>query len=206
MKSVIINFALLSLVSAKTIPTNPKILEKFFGELRAASQNGSSFRSDPITASNMAQKLPDYGCWCKQVYTNNGHKGRPVDEIDEICRQWAKCRKCEEIQSCTGELDVNYTPTLAFDATTFTLVTQCLGMNECTTNRCECDLFHVAKISEIVQTGVVTDENSNLGVSDCVHDGGVASSSQVQHACCGVAPTWVIYDQGQKSCTNGQLN
>ena len=170
-----------SCVFSKSTPTDPKVLQKFFAEFQAATSNGSSYRSDPINASNFAEKLPTYGCWCTQVYTNNGQKGRPVDELDEICRQWSKCRKCEEIEECEGDLDLNYSPTFAFDAVAFTLVSECLGMNECTTNRCECDLYHIARASEIVATGEVDDSKSDLGAADCHHAGGSDSGGVVQH-------------------------
>jgi hypothetical protein len=192
-------------LSKLSTPTNPKNVQKFFAEFQAATNNGSSYRSNPIDASNMSEKLPNYGCWCTQVYTNNGQKGRPIDELDEVCRQWAKCKKCEVIEGCEGELDLNYSPTLAFDMATFTLVTECLDMNECTTNRCECDLFHIARISEIIATGDIDDSNSGLGASDCHHAGGVDSGAPVQHACCGAAPTWKLYDQEQYTCNAGEL-
>ena len=192
-------------VLSKSLPTNPKNLKSFFAQFNAISTNGSSFRNDPINAQNMNDKLPDYGCWCKHLYTGNGWKGRPVDEVDEICRQWSKCRKCEEITQCEGDLDLNYTPTIAFDFATLTLVTTCDDMNECTTNRCECDLFHVAKLSEIIATGTIDDSKSNLGIIDCHHGGGSNSGVAVQHACCGVAPSWQLFDKNSKTCNGGIL-
>ena len=90
-------------------------------------------------------------------------------------------------------------------AVTFTLVSECLGMNECTTNRCECDLYHIARASEIVATGEVDDSKSDLGAADCHHAGGSDSGGVVQHACCGAAPSWQLYDQNQKTCNNGQI-
>ena len=67
------------------------------------------------------------------LYSGTGHGGKPIDDLDELCRQWSKCRTCEALSTCDGDLDLNYTPTFAFDVATLTLVTTCSAMNECTT-------------------------------------------------------------------------
>ena len=57
----------------------------------------------------MADKLFDYGCWCRlNEEIISGH-GTPVDAIDEACKAWHQCRKCTSIdfKSCDPS-DVTY--------------------------------------------------------------------------------------------------
>merc|ERR1711879_757919 len=79
-------------IASKQQPTNPNVIKKFFTEYDALiNRNGSSFRSEVITPSNMADKLPTYGCWCTKIYNGNGYGGRPADDLDELCKKWSKC-------------------------------------------------------------------------------------------------------------------
>ena len=55
----------------------------------------------------MADKLLDYGCWCRLRNEEAGGivagHGAPVDALDEACKAWHQCRACTEIdfQSCS---------------------------------------------------------------------------------------------------------
>ena len=54
----------------------------------------------------MADKLLDYGCWCRirneeAAGIVPGH-GTPVDALDEACKAWHQCRACTSLdfQTC----------------------------------------------------------------------------------------------------------
>ena len=59
-----------------------------------------------------ANKLLDYGCWCR-LRTESGivaGHGAPVDEIDAACKAWRQCRACTstDFESCDPDT-ITYT-------------------------------------------------------------------------------------------------
>ena len=81
----------------------------------------------------MAEKLLNYGCWCRFVNQEDIHiyegeivgHGAPVDAIDAACKEWHQCRSCRtrDYESCdswpdfagwfdedTRRLDCNWNP------------------------------------------------------------------------------------------------
>ena len=69
--------------------------------------------------SAMADKLLDYGCWCRIRNAESGGvemqkvvagHGDPVDAIDAACKAWHHCKTCTSIDfdSCDPKSGVNY--------------------------------------------------------------------------------------------------
>ena len=52
-----------------------------------------------------------------------------------LCREHSRCTHCENLVSCEGTFDPNY-QILINDAGDY----QCVDSDECTTNRCACDV------------------------------------------------------------------
>ena len=85
-------------------------------------------------ANSILDQVGQYGCWCQKMQAGQqALQGAPIDSIDEACRSWSQCRNCEHFTACTGELDENYTPTIAIDPVTFGVSYSCDNMNDCTT-------------------------------------------------------------------------
>ena len=60
------------------------------------------------------QLTSGYGCWCN--FKKDGHikgSGKPVDEIDQICRNLHDGYKCSHIDSLEGDPDDECLPTVA---------------------------------------------------------------------------------------------
>jgi len=66
-----------------------------------------------------AEDITDYGCWCSRIPNllrrnttsfSESIGGKPLDAIDQVCRDWFKCQKCvtishessEETDYCSG--------------------------------------------------------------------------------------------------------
>lgn len=59
-------------------------------ELIAAGQQ--IFSEFPLTIDY--DEITNHGCWCSKFGLGFGAGGDPVDELDEICRQWFYARRC----------------------------------------------------------------------------------------------------------------
>jgi len=132
--------------------------------------------------------------------TGSSHGGKPVSDIDAMCRQWSECRKCSEHATCTGDVDTDYTPTVDANGKN-----QCLNMNECTTNICKCDVKYVEAIAALltVNPNAVL-SNHNLDAGECVAAGtqGGGGAPGKLDTCCGDSPDWKLYSTDDGTCDN----
>ena len=81
--------------------------ENAFASIPANSPARQQSRAALDTGSYLAQ-VADYGCWCTKAYSGDGHRGKPIDELDTVCRSWVRARNCEKVAVCAGELDLDY--------------------------------------------------------------------------------------------------
>jgi hypothetical protein len=172
------------------------------------------FEANPIPSSrkkrqlaDIADQVKDIGCWCSKPVTGSAPGGQPVSELDAICRTWAMCNRCENLIECEGEIDPNYevvyTQTVNCTCVTGTrdlsdfISYECVNQNECTKNRCECDMSYALELYSYIYSigGVIPTENMNTPEDQCIPGRGIGS-----YVCCGVSPTWEPYNEVIKQC------
>merc|ERR1712110_428334 len=140
---------------------------------------------------SLLASVENYGCWCSKPTTGSAHEGQPKDELDRICRAWSQCTHCESLSTCTGSLDLSYE--ILADSNGNYL---CDNQNECTTNRCECDVDLANSLASYFDSntlGAFIDQEA----SDCARvsgTGGAGTSSGPPDACCGTSPSWLLYN------------
>merc|ERR1712179_329565 len=185
------------------------VFEMMMDTMKSRNTTGPGLRSNPI-ADGVMDQIGDYGCWCPKMlslvqYAPRG--GRPVDAIDRICKEWAKCRHCNKFSGCDGDV-VDYTPTLTLDPVTITVGYQCLNMNECTTNVCQCDNEYALKLSILLVAMSSNGEqldSSNIGDNLDAYCYAGQDTSNIADSCCGTAPTLQLFVSKKASCVAGQV-
>ena len=65
-------------------------------------------QSRNLDTESYLTKVANYGCWCTKAYNGDGHRGKPIDNLDTICRSWVRARNCEKLAVCDGEVDLDY--------------------------------------------------------------------------------------------------
>ena len=91
------------------------------------------------------------------------------------------------------------------------MTVECLGMTECTKNRCEYETYWGLEMSKILTDNIiagfspngVNPANENLDEDLCVKKTG--ASGVAADSCCGESPLWQLYSSGTQSCVNGIL-
>lgn len=83
-------------------------MEYVFSAYGLESGNNSGKRRRRQTATELAQSVENYGCWCNKAFNQEAHEGVPIDELDKICRSWSQCTHCEQYSSCAGSFGDSY--------------------------------------------------------------------------------------------------
>ena len=158
----------------------------------------------------LTDKMLSYGCWC-QIRNHGasgivpGH-GQPVDELDELCRDWHQCRSCTELDSTTGSCDSSsFAYEVGLDPSTNRIACDSYNSDQCAVNICKCDetLAHELslRIGDRVTSTVTNADGSGFDhVNQCrssVAGGGgnnkggnnIGSTTQ----CCGEYPNRFTY-------------
>lgn len=123
--------------------------------------------TDPADVVN---SVLTHGCWCAKLDSTNAFTeflGGPdsVDELDEICRDWFKCRNCNDrleggscniVGSNSRELLLAGEYHLAFNASDYQSTATCTyGADQCSDDSCTIDLYYAKQITEYVEDNVV---------------------------------------------------
>ena len=83
---------------------------------------------------------------------------------------------------------------------------ECVDMDECTKNRCMCDVEFAVTVANYLSAGSVVDPaQANLDSASCPRNGGGATGSWNVDSCCGSSPNWMPYDSSSSTCVNGDL-
>lgn len=122
--------------------------------------------------------------------------------MDTVCREHSRCTHCEKFVTCDGSFDTNY-QILINDSGDY----ECVDMDECTKNRCMCDVDFAVTVANYLDSGNSVDMNqANLGSGSCVRNvGGAGTGGYSADNCCGASPNWVPYDSSSMSCVAGIL-
>merc|ERR1712156_765299 len=56
-------------------------------------------------ATNFPTDIFDHGCWCGKLNAlpTAGLGGHPIDDLDQICKDWAKARRCSRVNGGSCE-------------------------------------------------------------------------------------------------------
>jgi len=124
-----------------------------------------------------------HGCWCGKLDANNAYTeflGGPdaVDELDEICRNWFKCRNCNDrLKGGTCNIEGNNSReillageyTMTYDDLDVDAATCTYGLDTCSDDTCTIDLYYVKQIIDYVGENalspIVISENSTCAAS-----------------------------------------
>ena len=163
------------------------------------------------------EKIENYGCHC--IFGDNWKKGRsrPLNDVDQSCKDLTNCYKCinldetygmENDGSCDPEdQDFNF-PDLD-RAENEGILESCLAVNNndiCKARLCSCDTKFVLTIVEKFFEGLEIDNNSrHSGPGSQFFENycpPTSSGFNVQKACCGDYPTRFPYrsDNGKACC------
>lgn len=108
----------------------------------AASQLTSNLLDNQAFASSILT----HGCWCAKLSPEIQMPGlggyTPVDELDQICKDWAKARRCSRAQTCADQsMDGAYT----LDAVTYSKP-DCVDSDACLSETCQIDMVYMEMI------------------------------------------------------------
>ena len=111
--------------------------------------------------NNEAETIAQHGCWCGKINPNNNYHQYlggpdPVDGLDEICKEWFKCRNCNDRLpggSCndgTGSLTREYLSageyTISVNSSSIYDSYCSNSIDTCSADTCTIDLYYITKI------------------------------------------------------------
>jgi Cu/Zn superoxide dismutase len=153
------------------------------------------------SVDDVISAIDDHGCWCPKFAGDQALFGVPVDELDNVCRAHSKCSHCEKFVTCEGNLASSY-DILVNDEGDY----ECVDMDECTKNRCMCDVEFAVTVANYLAAGSVVDPaQANLNSASCPRNAGGATGSWAADSCCGSSPNWMPYDSNSSTCVDGSL-
>merc|ERR1712156_603438 len=98
--------------------------------------------------SNFPTEIFDHGCWCGKLNAlpSAGLGGKPVDDLDQLCKDWTKARRCSRLSGATCEsasaLTGNYQ--VEYDFAGGATGTQlCPDSNACLLETCQIDSYYI---------------------------------------------------------------
>ena len=158
--------------------------------------------SNLLFSQNYTQPTVDsvvsHGCWCAKLDSQNAFTeflGGPdaVDELDEICRNWFKCRNCNDrlpggtcnvegsnsrelLLAASYEMQYNSTDLLSTATCTY-------GADQCSQDSCTIDLYYAKQIVEFVDDNIL---NPIVVIDNSTCSAPV--QNDIQRKCEGTAP------------------
>lgn len=169
-----------------------------------------------VLGEEITSKLKDHGCWCSKLGLNRYAGGDALDELDQICKNWAQARRCallpngrcegrrhRETANYTISLDKNECPwTMPGESQDITcgVVPGMLNPEGCLTSKCEIDKHYIIQIRKYFEVHVFNDVSGNVftpvigdrekcrGCGDCIGNPGVDPGDGMRFVCEGVSP------------------
>lgn len=132
-------------------------------------------------------QLTKHGCWCSKLdqVTHPGNGGKPIDDLDRICKNWFKSRNCLKLYqgSCYG----HQVPFYSLDMNTCIL-----NDAQCAFDICRLDLYYAELVEDFIGNFGLDPEvvfNDNL---TCQRD----FTNKQQRKCIGEFPEYEIVPLG----------
>ena len=141
-----------------------------------------------------------YGCWCPSIFDGLAYHGKPLDEVDQICKSLSQCQKCNQMSSCSGSDSGHFLLGLDKSDDSYT----CHSSSNCAKQSCECIAeFSVNLAQQILEKRMILD--SRLDSVDSNFCSRKSNIPTVPNACCGTSPSWIPFDSNTKQCENGKI-
>lgn len=143
-----------------------------------------------------------YGCWCPKLFSKSAHLGQPLDDIDQICKKFMECQKCNKFSSCNSNRLESY----FLSINPLTDEYACESSSQCSSQACACIGEMATELSASILK--VLSSNNSLEVSNRDVDSSVCVRNKIgseKDACCGNSPFWVPYDSRVDECINGEI-
>ena len=135
-------------------------------------------KSETITEPHAAiDKLLTHGCWCAKLDKTNPYLEflggpDPVDELDELCKNWFKCRNCNDMlkggscnieNSSSRELLKAKSYAMTSSNVEFINTVTCLAQSDtCADDTCSIDLYYLKEIYNYLEDNHQTFESMQV--------------------------------------------
>jgi hypothetical protein len=108
----------------------------------SVTEMASLFLSD----STFAAQLFNHGCWCAKIADQGPTSAtlggnQPVDELDQICKDWARARRCSRAAGSSCE-SADFTSTYEIELSP----QSCVDSDACLSETCQIDFSFVSAI------------------------------------------------------------
>merc|ERR1712127_203962 len=109
-------------------------------------QMASLFLSDTTSDSTFVAQLFNHGCWCAKIADQGPASAslggnQPVDELDQICKDWARARRCSRAAGSSCEF-ADFTSTYEIELSP----QSCVDSDACLSETCQIDFSFISAI------------------------------------------------------------
>ena len=149
--------------------------------------------------------LQNYGCWCPKLLRercDSALMGRPIDDLDRVCRDWFRCKRCASLAPYHCPIKKDY----VYDVTHFNsagaISCEAIKDDSCAYYNCLCDSDMVLDI--ISNIGMLNVTGIGVDVEECVR--GDDWGGHVIDSCCGEFPNVTPYSSEKFICVDGKVH
>lgn len=150
--------------------------------------------SEWLDDSNKVDDILSHGCFCAKLDNTNPNFANlggttPLDELDEICRDWLRARNCNDNLvggSCTSDKESMRTGAYTMDVVPNNLQISNCGFTttDCEADSCAIDLQYMKEIAQFVSDNNSFSPNQVTGAGTC----DTAPLDKRERKCEGFAP------------------
>ena len=96
-----------------------------------------------LSDSTFAGQVFTHGCWCAKIGGDIASLGgnQPVDELDQICKDWARARRCSRSEGSSCEF-ADFTSTYDIEVSP----QSCVDSDACLSETCQIDFSFISAI------------------------------------------------------------
>ena len=107
----------------------------------ASSEMAALFVNDASFAAN----LFSHGCWCAKLADQSASNlggNQPVDDLDQICKDWARARRCSRAAGAACE-NADFTSIYEIEVSP----QRCIDSDACLSESCQIDYHFISEIN-----------------------------------------------------------
>jgi len=107
-----------------------------------------------VDSTSFPTEIFNHGCWCAKLNAlpSAGLGGHPVDELDQLCKDWAKARRCSRVNGGTCEsassLILSSSYELEYDYAQGAGTQLCPDSDSCLSETCQIDSHYINLIKD----------------------------------------------------------